>query len=185
MRIVADVFASLGISFVVVGGQAVIRQVQVSTEDVDVMVATEDYQDTLSKIRNVPGVIERGSSDGLTQLRLRGPPAVSLDILDAGYFSGTKGGQELFRILMQEESSVSEGIRYASIGFVWYTRLSVPRWKAYVEKIIADTRADAGAPNIDLVRSLARKLGVSSVMSPRVTYLLDELRQAWHDDSPT
>lgn len=182
VRIVADLLERHGVRFVVVGGQAVVRKFQRTTGDVDVMVTTADYAGTVESLRKDPSLTFRSDSDGVALFWLQQPARMGLDVLDAGYFSGNRSGQELFDVLRNEESTEADGIRYASVGFVWYTRLMVPRWETYMEKILADTQANAGSVNLKKAETLARRFGTSERIAPRAKQLREEVSHTEYDE---
>lgn len=88
---IATATAILGkhkIRFVVIGGQAVGKSVA-ATEDVDVMVTTADYAETVPELRHDPDLAFEWEEGGVTRFKMRAAGDIGLDVLDAHEFPAT------------------------------------------------------------------------------------------------
>ncbi|MCI4346671.1 MAG: hypothetical protein L3K07_07990 [Thermoplasmata archaeon] len=166
-----------GIQYVVVGGQAVARTVRTGTVDVDVMVTTSDFQGTVERLLKDPRIRLRGLREGLALLSIESARGAGLDVLDSAPFSGDHPGGEFYRFLVEEESTEAAGVRYASTGIVWYTRLLTSRWKLYAEKILVNI-ADGADPDL-LVQAerIAKRFGTLELVRSRLEYVRRELAE--------
>lgn len=165
------------IRYVVVGGQAVAKTVITGTSDVDIMVTTSDFAQTVARLLKDPRLRLRGAREGLELFAIETAQGVGLDVLDAAPFSGTRSGEEFFRYLVERESSETGGIRYASTAFVWYTRLLASRWRVYAEKILLNILDGADPKLLERAEAIARDFGTSSDVAPRLLYVREELRR--------
>ncbi|MCI4341057.1 MAG: hypothetical protein L3K11_01565 [Thermoplasmata archaeon] len=176
-----DILRSHEVEFVVVGGQAVLRRVPRATGDVDAMVTTSDYVETVLRLRGDPRLVFRSESDGVAQFYVRPLGDMGLDVLDAGSFSGDSPGAAFYDFVVGESSSTAEGVRFASLEAVWYTRLMVPRWQVYADKILSDVIANASLGRVDEVRKIARRFGTERIIAPRIEYLREEAKYVDYD----
>jgi hypothetical protein len=164
-----------GIHYVVVGGQAIAQKAATSTHDVDVMVATDDYGKTLARLRGEKDLTFDWADDQLARFRIRSVGGVPLDVINAATFSGDKSGEEFFRYLIQEGSTESDGVAYATPEVVWYTRLLTKRWKAYAEKIITNVIDGVASGRLRKVEEIARRFGTEATIQGRIAYVREEL----------
>ncbi len=164
-----------GIRYVVVGGQAVARRAATTTRDVDVMVATADYHDTVTRLRNDPDLVFDWENDQVARFRVRSVGGVPLDIINPVTFSGGKTGEEFFGFLTREASFEADGISYATPEAVWYTRLLTKRWKAYAEKIVTNVIDGLPPDRLRGVEEIGRRFGNETLLKPRVAYVREEL----------
>jgi hypothetical protein len=164
-----------GIPYVVVGGQAVAREAATATHDVDVLVATADFDRTVERLRSEAELVFDWSDDKLARFRIRPLGGVPLDILNAVLFSGNRGGVEFFDYLIHEASTVNDGIAYATPEMVWYTRLLTKRWKAYAEKIVTNVIDGVAATRLAGVDAIARHFGTEVTIKTRIAYVRVEL----------
>ncbi|MCI4363015.1 MAG: hypothetical protein L3K13_01735 [Thermoplasmata archaeon] len=164
-----------GIQYVVVGGQAVARTVRTGTVDVDVMVTTSDFQGTIERLLKDPRIRLRGMREGLALLSIESARGAGLDILDSAPFAGDQSGGEFYRYLVEEESSESAGVRYASTAIVWYTRLLTSRWKVYAEKILVNILDGADPGLLAQAERIARRFGTLELVRSRLEYVRREL----------
>ena len=164
-----------GVAFVVVGGQAVARQVPTGTSDVDVMVTTADFERTVARLLRDPRLRLRGARDGLALFAIESAQGVGLDVLDSAPFAGIHPGAEFYRFLVEEESTEVDGIRYASTSLVWYTRLLASRWRAYAEKILVNVVDGADPGLLRRAQEIARKFGTENEIAQRLAYVQREL----------
>jgi hypothetical protein len=166
-----------GIQYVVVGGQAVARTVRTGTVDVDVMVTTADFQGTVARLLQDPRIRLRGMREGVALLSIESARGAALDVLDSAPFAGTRSGEELYRFLLEEESSESSGVRYASTAFVWYTRLLTSRWQVYAEKILVNIMDGANPALLIQAERIAKRFGTAELVRTRLEYVRRELAQ--------
>lgn len=177
---VADAAALLrehAVSFVVVGGQAVARTVPTGTSDVDVMVTTSDFESTIALLLKDKRIRLRGLREGVALFAVESSRGMGLDVLDAAPFAGERSGEEFFRFLREEESTETDGIRYASPALVWYTRLLATRWRAYAEKILVNIVDGADASLLVRVERIAQRFGTQGLLGERVRYVRDQLAE--------
>lgn len=184
VRTVAALLRDHGIDYVVVGGQAVARTVPTGTMDVDIMVTTADFEETVAKLLKDPRTRLRGMREGLALLALESASGAALDVLDAAPFAGPHGGAEFYRYLVEQESSLLDGIRYATTPIVWYTRLLASRWKVYVEKILVNIGDGADPELLSKTEKIAAVFGTQAEVEPRLRYLREELRSRRSAERP-
>ncbi|HEV2166398.1 MAG TPA: hypothetical protein VGS23_05415 [Thermoplasmata archaeon] len=177
VRTAAAFLAEHGVEYVVVGGQAVARTVPTGTKDVDVMVTTADFESTVAKLLKDPRIRLRGMREGLALLAIESAQGAAMDILDAAPFAGKRSGEEFFRFLVEKESIVLDGIRYATTPLVWYTRLLAARWKIYAEKILVNILDGADAGLLARAQEIARDFGTEAEIAPRLRYILQEIAE--------
>ena len=158
-----------------VGGQAVARRAATTTRDVDVMVATADYHDTVARLRDDPDLVFDWENDQVARFRVRSVGGVPLDIINPVTFSGEKTGEEFFSFLIREASFEADGVSYATPEAVWYTRLLTKRWKAYAEKIVTNVIDGLPPDRLQGVEEIGRRFGNETVLEPRVAYVREEL----------
>jgi len=166
-----------GIRYVVVGGQAVAKIVATGTSDIDVMVTTSDFEQTVARMLKDPRLRMRGLREGVALFAIESARGVGFDILDSAPFAGERSGQEFFDFLVEKESSESDGIRYASTPLVWYTRLLATRWKIYAEKILVNILDGADPKLLDQVQEIAERFGTRALLDERVRYVRQELAE--------
>jgi hypothetical protein len=166
-----------GIRYVVVGGQAVAKTVQTGTSDIDVMVTTSDFEQTVARMLKDSRLRMRGLREGVALFAIESARGVGFDILDSAPFAGERSGKEFFDYLIEQESSESEGIRYASTPIVWYTRLLATRWKIYAEKILVNILDGAESKLLDRVQEIAERFGTRSLLEERIRYVRQELSE--------
>ncbi len=164
-----------GVRYVVVGGQAIGKSVS-TTDDVDVMVTTTDYAETIPLLRDEPGLKFEWEEGGVTRFRILAA-GVPLDILDAATFAGDRTDEEFFAFLLEEESTERDGILFASPAAVWYTRLMVRRWKTYAEKILRNAIGGVGAGRLRRVEEIAERFGTEATVRERVEYVRAEMKR--------
>jgi hypothetical protein len=163
------------IQYVVVGGQAVARTVPTGTLDVDVMVTTSDFQGTVARLLKDPRIRLRGMREGLALLSIESARGAGLDVLDSAPFAGDRSGEEFYRFLVNEESTETAGVRYASTAIVWYTRLLTSRWQVYAEKILVNILDGANAELLGHAERIAQRFGTLETVRPRLEYVRREL----------
>lgn len=136
---IAGELKRLKIRYVVVGGGAVAQQHSIATEDLDIIVATGDYDVALSALQASPLVTWAEQSPTMATVRFRLTGGIfELDVIDAALFAGRLDQDEFIRFLKAEASTTVGGIRFASIPAVWYMRLTNPQWEPYVDKVARD-----------------------------------------------
>lgn len=145
------------------------------------MVTTSRYVETVERLRGDPRLEFRTDSDGVAQFYVRPLGGMGLDVLDAASFSGTSPGAAFYDFLVDEASSETQGVRFASLEAVWYTRLMVRRWQVYADKILADVVANANLGRVNEVRKIARRFGTEEKLAPRIEYLREESKYLDHD----
>jgi hypothetical protein len=166
-----------GISFIVVGGQAVARTVETGTSDIDVMVTTADFPRTVEKLLKDPRIRLRGMREGVALFTIESARGVGLDVLDAAPFAGKRSGTEFYQFLAQQESHEANGIRYASTALVWYTRLLTTRWKVYAEKILVNILDGADPRLLERAEAIGRDFGTTVELAPRAAYVREQLNE--------
>jgi hypothetical protein len=164
-----------GIRYVVVGGQAVAQKAATTTHDVDVMVATQDFRETVARLRIERDVAFDWEDENLARFRILPAGGVPLDVLNSSLFSGKKSGEAFFRFLLDGASSDDRGISYCAPEAVWYTRLLTKRWKAYAEKIVTNVIDGLAPSRLHQVEEIGRQFGTDHVVGPRITYVRAEL----------
>jgi hypothetical protein len=163
------------IRYVVVGGQAVLREAATSTRDVDVMVATSDFGATVARLRGEKDLAFDWETEQLARFRILPLGGVPLDVINAAAFSGGRPGGEFFRYLVDEGSAESEGVAYAFPEAVWYTRLMTKRWRSYAEKIVTNVIDGVASDRLAKVDELARRFGTESTIRERLALVREEL----------
>lgn len=164
-----------GIRYIVVGGQAVAQKAATTTHDVDVMVATQDFDETVKRLRTEKDVAFDWEEENLARFRILPAGGVPLDVLNSRLFAGRKSGEAFFRFLLDGATSDDQGISYCSPEAVWYTRLLTKRWKAYAEKIVTNVIDGLAADRLEKVEETAREFGTDPVIGPRIAYVREEL----------
>ncbi len=167
-----------GIGYVIVGGKAVALEAATATRDVDVMVTTTDYRDAVRRLSGDAGLTLAWEADQVTRFGIVSHQGIPLDVVDSGAFSGKKTGQEFFDYLVEEASSETEGVRYASPEAVWYTRLLTKRWRAYAEKILTNVIDGLSADRLEGVEAIARRFGTEATIRGRMDYVREELQRS-------
>ena len=165
------------VRYVVVGGQAVARHAATATQDVDVMVTTDDYREAVRKLAEDDGLTKAWDGGAVTRFGLRSLPGVPLDVIDASAFAGQRSGAEFFEYLEREGSAELGGVRYASAEVVWYTRLLTKRWRAYAEKIVTNVIDGLDAGLLGRVEELGRRFGTDATLEARIAYVREALRR--------
>lgn len=166
-----------GIRYTIVGGQAIARNAATATQDVDVMVTTDDYHAAVERLGKDTELTLAWEAKAVARFGIVALNGIPLDVVDAGAFSGTKSGTEFFDYLVKEQSSEADGIFYASPEAVWYTRLLTKRWRAYAEKIVTNVLDGLEADRLLKVEEIARKFGIEPTMEERVAYVREELKR--------
>jgi hypothetical protein len=164
-----------GIRFVVIGGQAIAQRAATTTRDVDVMVATVDYDRALERLHTDPTLVFDWGDAHVARFRVRTAGHVPLDIVNAATFSGANSGREFFDYLLREGSFELGGIAYATPELVWYTRLLTKRWRAYAEKIVTNVIDGLSEGLLDRVEEIGRRFGVEEALKERIAYVREEL----------
>ncbi len=163
------------IRYVVIGGQAIAQLAATATRDVDVMVATGDFERTIVRLQGVKELAFDWKDAQLARFRLLPQGGVPLDVINASTFSGTKSGEEFFRFLLADGSTETAGISYATPEAVWYTRLLTKRWKAYAEKIVTNVVDGVRAGRLTGVEAIAQRFGTEATIRTRLAYVREEL----------
>ncbi len=163
------------IRYIVVGGQAVAQKAATTTHDVDVMVATHDFHETVQRLRTEKEVAFDWEEENLARFRILPAGGVPLDVQNSRLFAVRKSGEAFFRYLLAGASSDDRGISYCSPEAVWYTRLLTKRWKAYAEKIVTNVIDGLAADRLEQVEETAREFGTDPVIGPRIAYVREEL----------
>jgi hypothetical protein len=106
------------------------------------------------------------------------PPegTIPFGLLDPGYFSGDRSGDEFFDYVARSRSTDGPAGRVADPQVVWYMRLLVPQ-ERYLDRILRDR--DAGAPSIAWlkdVRRMARRFGTTVRIDDRISELTELAR---------
>lgn len=166
-----------GIRFAVVGGQAVRRDAATATRDVDVMVTTADYRTAVDRLGKDPALTLAFESGPVTRFGIVALRGVPLDLIDAGFFAGTKSGGEFFDYLVREGSTQADGVVYASPEVVWYTRLMTKRWQTYAEKIVTNVVDGLSATRLAQVEEIAKTFGTQLTIKERLAYVREELKR--------
>lgn len=164
-----------GIRYVVVGGQAVARTAATTTHDVDVMVATDDFEKSIAALRTEKDLVPDWAEPNLARFRILSAAGLPLDILNSSVFAGTKTGREFFEFLLEGASRDDHGILYSTPEAVWYTRLLTKRWKAYAEKIITNVIDGVAPDRLRQVEEIAARFGTESIVETRLAYVRGEL----------
>jgi hypothetical protein len=154
-----------------------------ATADVDVMVTSADYNESVGRLRADSRLEFRANSEGVAQFSVRLLDGIGLDVLDAESFSGGSPGEAFFDFLEGESSSEIDGVRFATVEAVWYTRLMVRRWSVYAEKILADVVANANLNRLAEVQNIARRFGTEELIAPRINYVREEAKLLEFDAS--
>jgi hypothetical protein len=163
------------IQFVVVGGQAIAQKAATATRDVDVMVATHDFRNTIRRLQSEKELTMDWEDEQIARFRIRSAGGVPLDVINSAAFSGTRSGEEFFRFLSTDGSTTIDGIAYATPEVVWYTRLLTKRWQAYAEKIVTNVIDGVSAGRLDKVEEVARRFGTEGPIRERIAYVRTEL----------
>jgi hypothetical protein len=164
------------VQYVVVGGQAIGKSIR-ATGDVDVMVTATDYADTIAALQSDEDLEFRWEDQGVARFAMRLVGGEFLDVLNASKFTGSREGRKFFIFLIEEESTQRDGIRYATPAAVWYTRLMIPRWRHYSDKILQDLLGGVGAGRMRRVVEIAHRFGTEETLRKRVAYVRAEMRR--------
>ncbi|MGB6501105.1 MAG: hypothetical protein WBG19_06880 [Thermoplasmata archaeon] len=163
------------IRYVVVGGQAVAQRAATTTHDVDVMVATIDFKNTVARLRRDPDLAFDWEDDQIARFRILPAGGVPLDVINPSHFSGKRPGAEFFTYLTEQGSEEIEGISYAAPEVVWYTRLLTKRWRSYAEKIVTNVIDGVAAGRLKKVEEIARRFGTEETVRERIAHVREEL----------
>lgn len=174
----AAVLRKHGVRYAIVGGQAIAQTAATTTVDVDIMVTTADYRDTVTRLSKDSSLTLAWEGGPVTRFGLQNFRGVPLDVVDAGVFAGNKTGGEFFDYLLRHESFEKDGIRYVSPEAVWYTRLLTKRWRAYAEKIVTNVIDGLDAKKLEHVREIARQFGTEATINERIAYVREELKRS-------
>lgn len=175
--LVADaILRSHDVRYVVVGGQAIGKQFTM-TQDVDVMVTTSDYDRVLPRLKEDTRLRLEWEDDEVTRFRMSAVNDVPLDVINAKTFSGSQSSASFLDFLIERHSTVSEDIRYASPSAVWYTRLLVPQWRAYSEKILRNIVGGLSPGRLAGALEIGEHFGTAEILRERINYLRSELKK--------
>ncbi len=166
------------VRFVVVGGQAIYLRVHTSTSDVDVIVATPEYEAAVTRLSSDTDVAGSDRQGGTSFIHLKTAGGARLDILDAANYSGDRPGAEFFRYVVEEGSIVKDGVRYATVPVVWYMRLVIDPWETYAEKLLTNV-VDGIGPVAPLreVGAIGRRFGTAEKLANRLAFVRNELKR--------
>ncbi|HEY1198814.1 MAG TPA: hypothetical protein VGG32_08850 [Thermoplasmata archaeon] len=164
------------VQYVVVGGQAIGKTIR-ATGDVDVMVTAADYADTIAALQSDEDLEFQWEDQGVARFAMRLVGGEFLDVIDTAKFTLPRGGGKFFIFLVEEESTERDGIRYATPAAVWYTRLMIPRWRHYSDKILQDLLGGVGAGRMRRVVEIAHRFGTEEILRERVAYVRSEMRR--------
>jgi hypothetical protein len=156
------------IRFVIVGGQAVAREVPTATEDIDALILVEDLQATAAELAEDPTVkfIDSPSS-GMARGQVRvGGAYVDFDLLDPSSYSGRRPGPEFFSYVHRRSTE-----HYAPPPVVWYMRLVVGDRGVYGSKIATDIRNGAPTTWLEEARRIARRFGTLAEVEPGIAFV--------------
>jgi hypothetical protein len=172
----------LGIRYVVVGGGAVAAQYSVGTQDVDILVAAEEYQPSLSKLDESPQVKWVEKSPGMATVLFHGTGGdLELDVIDTTMYSGDREPDAFVRFVRSHASVAIRGVRFATVPAVWYMRLLVPDWQIYLTKVQADLAFGVPPKFLDEAAAIADRFGCGDVIRERVgsvrAEVADEVRR--------
>jgi len=178
VRLVARKLQDLGRRYPVVGGAAMDQLVPTSTDDVDLMLTVSQFEPIIEKLShdlevyiNVSGNIAGGhvSMDGRK---------IEFDLLNPSSFSGRRSGDEFFDYVLKHRSKQTELGPTAQPQVVWYTRLMVPDWETYIQKIVRDLGNGAPWRWIEGVKAIARRFGTANLLASRINELQEAARVA-------
>jgi predicted nucleotidyltransferase/(2Fe-2S) ferredoxin len=164
-----------GIRYAVVGGQAIARNAATATRDVDVLVTTADYRTAVDRLREDDELTLAWEGGPVTRFGIAALRGVPLDVVDAGFFAGTKTGEEFFDFLVHEQATEADGILFVSPEAVWYMRLMTKRWRTYAEKIVTNVLDGLTADRLQQVEEIARRFGTEETIRERIAYVREEL----------
>ena len=169
------------IEYIVVGGQAVAKEVPVMTQDLDVMVALRDFDSAISRLRKEPVFGRPDRQAWIARYEARSPDrpgeVADVDLLNGRPYCGDLTPDEFFDYLRDRWTVDGELGRTARPQVVWYTRLlAVGFWGGYALKVVRDLRAGAPAAWFDGVQEIAARTGTSKVIEDRIAYVRDMIR---------
>jgi hypothetical protein len=166
--------SAIGVPFIVVGGSAVERVVPVATKDVDVLIDGSDWDAVDSAIescKDAAPLEPTGGSIRGTVVTI-GTAQIDLEFLSDEPFSGQSGPGAFTRYVREQESVVSEGVRYATPAAVFYMRLSAPDdWRLYLPAIERDIESGITPKTLDEAVKIAYRFGVGPTIRRRVEEL--------------
>lgn len=149
--------ARYGIRYLIVGGQAIAREIPTATQDIDALVLVPDLDaavEILSKdsaVKHIDSAVS-GMAGGAVRL---GGAYIDFDLLDPTAYSGKESGRVFFSYAARRASP--DG--YATPPVVWYMRLVAGDIGIYGSKIATDIRNGAPVGWLDDVRRIARRFG--------------------------
>ena len=103
------------VQYVVVGGQAIGKAIR-ATGDVDVMVTATDYAAAVAALQSDEDTEFQWEDQGVARFAMRPMGGEFLDVLDASEFAGSRGSEEFFVFLVEEESTERDGIEVRDAG---------------------------------------------------------------------
>lgn len=178
------------IPYLIVGGQAVVSShVFSETQDLDVMIAVRDFDETIRRLGEDPqfGTPEAVSWVAKYEIYLgpREDDYVEFDLLNGKKYCGARAPDEFFDYLRHSWTVWSELGPSAKIPVVWYTRLMVrDSGEKYVRKVIRDLRAGASKRNFDDTLKIADFCETREEIERRIARareILAEIEEPKHD----
>jgi hypothetical protein len=161
----------IGVPFVVVGGSAIARVVEVGTKDVDVLVAARDMptvEQALDGRKDATPLDPATGTIRSTSVAVGGATIELEFIVSAHLFSGELRPEEFGEYVRRHGSEEHGGIRYARPGVVFYMRLCTEDWKMYVTSLDRDLAAGVPSSVWDEVIALAKRFGSEDKIGKRV-----------------
>ena len=176
-----DAFRRNQIEYLVVGGQAVAREMPVMTQDLDVMVALRDFDTAIARLRKEPMFGREERKEWIARWeahsRVRPGEVADVDLLNGRPYCGELTPDAFFDYLRKNWTIDGELGPTVRPPVVWYTRLlAVGFWGGYALKVIRDLRAGAPRAWLDGVREIARTTGTLTTINERIAYVEDAVR---------
>jgi hypothetical protein len=187
LDVVRDVVARIratGVSYIVVGGQAVHEAAVYSgTIGVDVMVAFRDYDSIIVRLKEDEKFGTPDLASWVAKYEVSTGPrhddVTEVDVLNGKKYCGNRTADEFFDYILSGWT-VPTGLGPAArIAAVWYTRLMVDnRGDAYVRKVVRDIRAGAPTGDLDDALRIADHFGTCKVLASRIARAQEILAEA-------
>lgn len=168
------------IDYIVVGGYAWERTVMpAGTVDLDIIVISKDYKETLKKISTALDkaglhAVLREEDPVMSLFEIKGGHrTLELEVINSNYYSTRK--KEFFGYVKQYRSILKKRVRYANPELVWYMRLYLPDWEIYLYKCLRELTLARQAKRYELklndTLEIADVFGTGDKMKTRVKVL--------------
>lgn len=156
--------------------------IPVGTLDLDLMVLSKEYEQT---VKDLPRILEGGD---FSASEIEYHPIMSLfrvndklevELINSQYYTTRK--RRFYEYVKQYRTWTQGGVYYGDLELVWYMRLFLDDWQPYMVKCLRDAFALYSTKKqiIDLgkIRDIAKAMGSEKKIKPRLKSLRELLRK--------